>query len=47
MTVENFVQIEWRVLQKIEKVENWLFFGHFWANFDKPYNVDAIAQIVL
>ena len=33
MTVENFVRIVWTVFVKIEKVEKWLFFGHFWVNF--------------
>ena len=49
MTVENFVRIVWTVVEKIEK---WLFFGHFGlilAMFltSQPYDFDAIAHIGL
>ena len=33
MTVQNFVRIVWTVFAKIEKVQEWSFFGHFRANF--------------
>ena len=42
MTVENFVRIVWTVFEKIEKVEKWLFFGHFWANFGYVSHIPAI-----
>ena len=53
MSVENFVQIVWRVSEKIEKkVEKWLFFDPFeliLAMFltSQSYDLDAIAHIGL
>ena len=42
ITVENFVRIVWTVFEKIEKIEKWLFFGHFWANFGYVSHIPAI-----
>ena len=41
MTVENFVRIVWTV-EKIEKIEKWLFFRHFWTNFGYVSHIPVI-----
>ena len=33
MTVKNLVRIVWAIFGKIEKVQKWPFFGHFWTFF--------------
>ena len=42
ISVENFVRIVWTIFDKSEKVEKWLFFGHFWANFGYVSHIPAI-----
>ena len=46
MTVENFVRMVLTVFEKIEKVNNWLFFGQF-RLFLEPqfYDINVIAHI--
>ena len=47
MTVENFVRMVLTVFEKkIEKVDNWLFFGQFRLFLEsQPYDIDVIAHI--
>ena len=42
ITVENFVRIVWTVFEKSKKVEKWLFFGQFWANFGYVSLIPAV-----
>ena len=41
MTVEIIVRIVWTVFAKIQKVEKWLSFGHFWVNFGYVSHIPA------
>ena len=46
MTRENFVRIVLTVLEKIEKVHNWLSFGHFRLFFEfQLYDINVTAHI--
>ena len=46
MTVENFVRMVLNVFEKIEKVNNWLFFGHFRLFLESQlYDTNVIAHI--
>ena len=45
MTVENFVRMVLTVFEKIEKVNNWLFFGQFRLFLESQlYNINVIAH---
>ena len=46
MTVENFVRMVLTVFEKIEKVNNWLFFGQFRLFLESQlYDTNVIAHI--
>ena len=46
MTVENFVRMVLTVFEKLEKVNNWLFFGQFRLFLESQfYDINVIAHI--
>ena len=45
MTVENSARIPSTVLEKIEKVHNWLFFGQIWLFLESQlYDINIIVD---